>query len=154
MFDNFIESWNLNKTKAVLLISAYHAMCNPDNAEDINDKLKDSSIKTFGERLANSYVLNYYSICFVPLSGISGLAHGKEKLRMIPSCKKNSLEQYLGEKPYPFAFVDLAKIKENSFYMNPFYYEYYKGKWGKIFSGVFFIKNMYPLRYNNLNLNY
>lgn len=154
MCDIFVDNWQPAHSKAVLLISAYHAMRNSSYIENLDDSVKFNYVNTFGERLDRKKILKIYNLCFISSFGYRGLITPIEKSSTkVTHPKKNSIEQYLAKKTYPYLFVDFNGFCENSFYMNAFNKGYLKAKWGKVFSGVFFIKKMYPMQWFNLKLN-
>lgn len=143
---NFLENFNEKKhNKSILLIAAYHSML---NGNDLGKKIaKDSSIRNFGEYLADRKI-NFYSICFTASKGSYGVkGQDKETSYPVKECKKGSFESYFADKPYPFLFVDFNKgqSKFSKFYMNPLNASYEKASWTEIFNGVIFIKEMYPM---------
>jgi len=148
MCDILLEDQALkNSGKAVLLIASYHAMRNSELVEKLDKFIKYNFVKTFGEILNRKSNLKFYNICFVTSSGIRGAKQfSKKHYTNVKKPKKGSLEEYFSRQEAAYFFTDLqqSSTKEIKFLMNPFNKNYLYANWGKVFSGVFFIKEMYP----------
>lgn len=148
MCDILLENYtNKNSGKAVLLIASYHAMQNSELIEKLDQCLKYNYVKTFGEILNRRNILKFYNICFVTSSGKRGTKQDSKKyFYKVKKPKKGSFEDYFSKQKYSYFFTDLESFsaKKTKFFMNPFNKKYLYADWAKIFSGIFFIKEMYP----------
>lgn len=150
MASYFLQDYNLNKnTKAVALMSSYHAMHNFNLIEGLNDCCIDPSVNIIGEILYKKIGKEIYNMCFITSSGFRGINYyfPKKVLRKIPKLKKNSLEYGLKDLPNAYAIIDFksSSLNDSLFYMSPIFYRNLKSNWSKNFSGVFFIKKMEPI---------
>ncbi len=150
MADIFINDYSANKNvKAVIKTSAYHSLRNFIYNSPIENLYIGKKVHVFNDILNKKLTDSIYSICFVASSGKWGLnLLGNEDTKKIRAPKK-SLENYFKKSDYPFFFsnfLDSFDINSN-FIMKVVFQKAIKAKWAQIFSGVFFIKEMYPVKY-------
>lgn len=146
----FIEKYlSLNSPKSVVLMSNYHSLRNTYNIKKIEDCCKSKTVNTMGEIIDKSLKGSYYSICFVAASGNRFVKYKSNNIfsTKIQKPHKLSLEYCLNQSNYKFAFLDLqsSAFQNLSFYMAPVFGKYLEANWAKVYSGIFFIKNMYIL---------
>lgn len=87
----------------------------------------------------------------IGLTGQSGKS-GRVSLKPynISSPAKNSLEQWINEKQFQYAFVDFKKFRnehpefQDTFFMKWIHWQNKKADWTKVYDGVFYIRDMYP----------
>lgn len=153
MCNILLESFtNYEAGKSVLLIASYHAMHNSSTIENLDQYLKYNYVKTFGDRLHQKSNLKIYNVCFVTSSGNRGITqYSKKHYTKVKKPVKGSFENYFGRRENSFFFTDIQQISilGGKYFMNPFNKKYLYANWGKVFSGVFFIKKMYPQNFDN-----
>ena len=151
MADIFMNDYNTHKSvKAIIKTSSYHALRNFRNNSPIENLYIGKEVAVFNDILNQKMEDKIYSICFVASDGNWGLNYPgrKPQLKKI-SPPKESLESYFRNCKYPFFFSSFedSVTLNSSFIMRVVFNKPIQAKWAKIFSGVFFIKEMYPLNY-------
>jgi len=68
MADYFLQTYNEEKNKAVLLMSSYHAIRNSNSVEGLIDCCKDSSVNIMGEIVDKEIGKEVYNMCFITAS--------------------------------------------------------------------------------------
>ncbi len=150
MADIFMKDYNGNKNiKAIIKTSSYHALRNFKDNSPIENLYVGKNVYIFNDVLNKKFTKKIYSICFVASSGKWGLNFlGNKDVKKIIVPKK-SLEYHFKKIEYPFFFSNFQDSFDinSSFTMKLVFQKAIQAKWAKIFSGVFFIKQMYPIKY-------
>jgi erythromycin esterase len=97
-----------------------------------------------GQYLKIDYQDNLYSLAFTSSGGKIGSLRGST--RELPPAHELSLERLLSDLGYENAYLSLRdnSIKSNRFATRIFGHAEMNGKWGQMFDGIFFIRNMLP----------
>jgi erythromycin esterase-like protein len=152
MAEIFLEDYTKRKNvKAILSMSAYHSMKNMESSKILWQDFVGEKTHIMNDILNKTLPNQIYNVCFVAASGEWGsrFADGESEVVKIKAPKK-SLEKYFENKENDLFFTDLqgSAINEEEFCMQVVYKKPIVAKWAKIFSGLFFIRKMYPLFYN------
>jgi erythromycin esterase-like protein len=149
----FFKDYNKRKNvKAIVRIFAYHALRNYKESTTFEETSLVKGTHILGEILNNKIGNKMYSICFVAGSGEWGSnILGRKNLTKVKP-KKGSFEKFFRNKEHPYFFTDLQSsvIKDDEFLMEVVFQKAIRAKWGQIFSGLFYIKKMYPTSYLHL----
>lgn len=157
MGEIFIDQYKKNgNEKAAALMASYHAMRNTYRIAGINDCCKDEKVYILSEILDKIIGNKMFSVCFVSASGERGINYYYEKKRnyKIQKPKKNSFEDYFKKADFAYFYTNLnsSMISGIGFWMKPVFDAYLKANWSKVFSGIFFVKHMYPINFNNYSV--
>lgn len=146
----FIDDYSTNRNmKAIIKTSSYHALTNYKENSQIGNVFVGKNVHIFNDILNQQIPGQIYSICFVASSGEWGLDFmGKMDTRKIKVPKK-SFEYFFkkSESPYFFSSFLESFDRSTSFIMKVVFQKPILAKWAQIFSGVFYIKEMYPIKY-------
>lgn len=96
------------------------------------------------EHLQRSYPDDLYSIAFTSGSGYVGYSHLIDSIAIVPD--STSLEFCMLQSQYDYAYLDFsnhAKIKDMEFHSILLGYHNKKGKWAKLYDGLFYIKEQH-----------
>lgn len=141
-----------DEKKIVVSYSAWHIA---DNLSSIGAEIDeiDEAIP-MKELLSPKYKDEIYSIAFVNYGGYRGdqqpIGYPYGPRKILPEkefLREKGIEGELARRGYQEAFVDFTKVKKNPlFYMSPTFRdkEYYYD-WTKVYSGIYFIKEMEPI---------
>ncbi len=150
MSDNLL--WLLNfqyPGKKVIVWSHNFHISNNINQTSANKKRQ---MVTMGGLMKEKMGDSLYILGFDSYQGFAGSLGSKTFKIKSPS--KESIEYYINQNNFDFAFINLVdkSIDKNVDYkMKAFLHKEINGKWLKVFDGIFYIKNMYPCNYNSPN---
>ncbi len=149
MAETLLEHYQKNtNVKAVLITTAYHTQrINFD--KELSNSISDSSY-FLGDILHKRIKDQVYNLCFVASSGKVGTIYYRlSEITRVKKPQKGSFEDYFKRSRYDNFFTDLStsRLKNQPFGMKVLFKSYYTAKWSQIFDGIFFIKKMYPLNY-------
>lgn len=144
------------EVKAIAIMAAYHALNNFRESFKIEECCVEKNTHVLNETLNKLINDSIYSICFVAGSGSYGYdIDGKifEYGKINPDRK--SIEAYFKEHTgYPYLFTDLqSSTISTSFPSAIIFGKTVCADWANIFSGMIFIRKMYPTKfvYNKTN---
>lgn len=147
----FLQDYkNRNGVKAVAIMSAYHALNNFRSYAEIEKCCVAPNTSPLNEIVSKEVIDSIYSIAFVSLTGSYGQEINGKKIilgKIKPS--KKSIEYYLG-KTYrqPFLYLDFTSSSINSdFPAAIIFSKTISANWSKIYSGLFFVREMYPVKF-------
>lgn len=144
------------EVKAIAIMAAYHALNNFRESSKIEECCVEKNTHVLNETLNKLINDSIYSICFVAGSGSYGYDIDGKKIeygKINPD--KKSIEAYFKEHTrYPYLFTDLKSSTISTNFPSAIIF----GKtvcadWTNIFSGMIFIREMYPTKfvYNKTN---
>lgn len=146
MSDNLL--WLLNKQfsdkKIIVWAHNFHISKNINQTE----ANKRKEILTMGGEVNKVLKDEVYVLGFVSYQGTAGPIGTKPY--KIDKSSVNSLEHYIYQKNYDFAFINFKDLKDTSinrntnFKMKPYLHHEINGEWINVFDGIFYIENMYP----------
>lgn len=153
MAEIFLKDFlNKKNTKAIIKTSSYHALRNYESEIGIQNVFIADKVFTFNTILSKMLPNKIFSICFISSSGKWGLNFlgnkgGTKKIEI----SRYGIEAFFKERKEDFffsSFKDSHGFDSNTeFVMKVVFQRNIKAKWAQIFSGFFFIREMYPVKY-------
>ncbi|HLP33813.1 MAG TPA: erythromycin esterase family protein [Bacteroidia bacterium] len=150
MSDNLL--WLLNNQfagkKVIVWAHNFHISDNINQTEANTKK----EILTMGGGLKKALKDKVYILGFDSYQGTAGSIGTKPYKIRKPSA--NSLEQYINQKNYDYAFINLkttAIDRTATFKMKAYLHREINGRWLNVFDGIFYIKTMYPCHYTDFD---
>jgi len=138
---------SFGNVKAVAIMGGYHTLSNFKESENIEKYIVANGVETLVSLLKKG-LDSITAISFISSSGSFGVYNdGKKQFEHKIKVYKTSIEEYYQNDPRDFFYIDLQKYPASeSFISSLLFKRPFLAQWAKIYQGLFYIKNMYPIQ--------